>query len=201
MCNALDVVAAPPPRHLLGHHSLKRRRRDAMSSSPAAKRSRTDAPPGAAAQATAVAPAKRSPAAGAAPGRHHLRARAPRSPACARASHQRWPAPDCAGAARARARRSRPLKSYPRRNGSGRPLGRPARPAGITVDRSRVCRERHVWGSLPSAARRRATTYAGHDVALKKFIQRDDDWGFPDYDAAGAQDPVAAAARELDTIA
>ena len=40
--------------------------------------------------------------------------------------------------------------------------------------------QRHVRRGLPRAARRRSATYAGHDRgSQKKFIQRDDDWGFP----------------------
>ena len=182
MCRRWDDVAVPyrsPPR--LGielkrrRRRRARRRRDAMSS-PAAKRSRTDAPPGAAAQATAVAPAsgrrrrsapmaRASPLAGLRPGKSPaltgtgLRGRSPgpqKSPAEILSSKKRQRTPPSAD------RRDRPELPWT----------------------DFVCVGKGTYGEVyrarPDDARRRTQ---GTTVALKKFIQRDDDWGFPDYDS------------------
>ena len=60
-------------------------------------------------------------------------------------------------------------------------FGRPARPAGITLDRSRVRREGYLWRSLPSAARRRAATYAGHDRGPQEIHPARRRLGLSDY--------------------
>ena len=149
---------------------------DAMSSPsapPAAKRSRTDAPPGAAAQATAVAPARRSPALTGT----GLRGRSPgaglrpgQSPALAQAGLRgRSPGPQKSPAE---------ILSSKKRQRTPPSADRRDRPELPWTDL--VCVGKGTYGEVyrarPDDARRRVQ---GTTVALKKFIQRDDDWGFP----------------------
>ncbi len=145
------------------------------SAPPAAKRSRTDAPPGGASQATAVAPAKRSPA----PGRSPPITKA--SPALAGLRPGKSPAMAGAGL---RGRSPGPQKSPAEVLSSKKRQRTP--PSADRRDRPElpwtdlVCVGKGTYGEVyrarPDDARRRTQ---GTTVALKKFIQRDDDWGFP----------------------
>ena len=145
------------------------------SAPPAAKRSRTDAPPGGAAQATAVAPAKRSPA----PGRSPPITKA--SPALAGLRPGKSPAMSGTGL---RGRSPGPQKSPAEILSSKKRQRTP--PSADRRDRPElpwtdlVCVGKGTYGEVyrarPDDARRRTQ---GSTVALKKFIQRDDDWGFP----------------------